>query len=225
VLWLQRTSSFFLDGERRDEARILRARRSVQRSGPKYSSPHSAILRFWQLECKSSRITTTFSTRFSTQNREVAPISATSYQVLDNKQPHPGACGRFDFNRGQIPRNSIRVRLYEVRNGNQRPRRKASRQPPLRMEIAIREDPFCSGLQGWVLLCPGYLPPQTTFQSNKQFKYDASPETYKAKHIPLRRRLQTASSGAQRISWDSAPRVNAGRHERNSNRCSTRRLA
>jgi len=172
---------FFVDGERVKQD-LSAPGVAFFAPGPNYSSPFrdSEILGKldWQIKPDNYH----FFYRFSyEQNRDVAPIIPTSYQVFANSSHTPVHAAGLDFNRGSYT-HSIRVSYMKFRNGISDATKGIAVNPAPNLELTIGIDPFCLS-PGLDVFCsgPSYLAPQTTFQSNKQFKYDGS-RTYKA-HI------------------------------------------
>src|SRR5450432_319355 len=172
---------FFLDGERvKQDLSAPGVEFNVP--GPNYQSPFRDSQILGKLDWQIKPDNYHFFYRFSyEQNRDVAPIIPTSYQVFANSSHTPVHAAGLDFNRGNYT-HSIRVSYMKFRNGIGDATKGIGVNPAPNLELAIGSDPFCL-TPGSDVFCsgPSYLAPQTTFQSNKQFKYDGS-RTYKA-HI------------------------------------------
>jgi hypothetical protein len=172
---------FFLDGERVKQD-LSAPGVAFNVPGPNYSSPFRDTEIFGKLDWQIKPDNYHFFYRFSyEQNRDVAPVIPTSYQVFANSSHTPVHAAGLDFNRGSYT-HSIRVSYMKFRNGIGDATKGISVNPAPNLELAIGSDPFCLS-PGTDVFCsgPSYLAPQTTFQSNEQVKYDGS-RTYKA-HI------------------------------------------
>ena len=172
---------FFLDGERVKQD-LSAPGVAFNVPGPNYSSPFRDTEIFGKLDWQIKPDNYHFFYRFSyEQNRDVAPVIPTSYQVFANSSHTPVHAAGLDFNRGSST-HSIRVSYMKFRNGIGDATKGISVNPAPNLELAIGSDPFCLS-PGLDVFCsgPSYLAPQTTFQSNQQVKYDGS-RTYKA-HI------------------------------------------
>jgi hypothetical protein len=173
---------FFLDGERVKQD--LAAPNLVFGSTlGNYSAPFRDTQVFGKLDWQIKPDNYKFFYRFSfEQNRDVAPIVPTSLQIFNNKSHTPVQAIGLDFNRGSYT-HSIRVSYMKFSNGITDATKGSSVfNPAPGLELAIGTDQFCL-TPGSDVFCsgPSYLAPQTTFQSNKQFKYDGS-KTFRA-HI------------------------------------------
>jgi len=114
--------------------------------------------------------------RFSyEQNRNVANYTPNAFQPFANNNHTPVHAFGYDFTTG-VYNHSIRFGYTKFRNGvTDAVTGTSIFNPAPQLELAIGNDPncltagaddFCSG--------PNYLAPQTTFQTDKQFKYDGS---------------------------------------------------
>ena len=173
---------FFLDGERVKQ-NLSAPGVAFGVTGGNYSSPFRDTQLFGKLDWQIKPDNYKFFYRFSyEQNRDVAPIIPTSYQIFANSSHTPVYAAGLDFNTGAYT-HSIRVSYMKFRNGiSDATKGSTALNPAPQLELAIGNDPLCLS-PGLDVFCsgPSYLAPQTTFQSNKQFKYDGS-RTFKA-HI------------------------------------------
>ncbi len=144
--------------------------------GSTYSSPFRDTQLFGKLDWQIKPSNYKFFYRFSyEQNRDVASIIPTSYQIFANNSHTPVHALGLDFNTG-VYTHSIRVSYMKFRNGISDATKGSSVfNPAPQLELAIGIDQFCLS-PGLDVFCsgPSFLAPQTTFQSNKQFKYDGS---------------------------------------------------
>ncbi|MGA8153407.1 MAG: carboxypeptidase regulatory-like domain-containing protein [Terriglobales bacterium] len=109
------------------------------------------------------------------QNRSVLPYTPNSFQPFANVNNTPAHAIGLDFNTGGYT-HSIRIGYTKFRNGiTDAVTGSSIFNPAPNLELAIGTDPdcltpgadyFCSG--------PNFLAPQTTYQSDHQFKYDGS---------------------------------------------------
>ena len=172
---------FFLDSERIKQD-LSAPGLAFGQPAPNYKSPFRDTQLFGKLDWQIKPDNYHFFYRFSyEQNSDLAPIIPASYQVFANSSHTPVHALGLDFNRGSYT-HSIRVSYMKFRNGIGDATKGVSVNPAPNLELAIGNDQHCL-TPGQDVFCsgPSYLAPQTTFQSNKQFKYDGS-RTYKA-HI------------------------------------------
>jgi hypothetical protein len=166
---------FFLDGERVKQ-NLSTPGLVFGLPGPNYSSPFRDTQLFGKLDWQIKPSNYKFFYRFSyEQNHDVAPIIPTSYQVFANSSHTPVHALGLDFNTGAYT-HSIRVSYMKFRNGiGDATMGSSVFNPAPQLELAIGIDQFCL-TPGLDVFCsgPSFLAPQTTFQSNKQFKYDGS---------------------------------------------------
>ena len=169
------TVFFFLDGERVKQDLSAPGVAFGVPSG-NYQSPFRDSQIFGKLDWQIKPNNYKFFYRFSyEQSRDVAPIIPTSYQIFANNSHTPVHAVGLDFNTGAYT-HSIRVSYMKFRNGITDATSGSSVfNPAPQLELAIGNDAFCLS-PGEDVFCsgPSFLAPQTTFQSNKQFKYDGS---------------------------------------------------
>lgn len=175
---------FFLDAERTKQdlqAPVLSGNQFVALSG-NFDSPFRDTQVDGRLDYAlrgSARLFFRFNFE---QNRNVSGYIPNTFQPFANNNHTPVYVLGLDFTTG-VYTHSIRVGYTKFRNGiTDAVTGSSIFNPAPKLELAIGNDPtclsageddFCSG--------PNFLAPQTTFQSNKQFKYDGS-RTYHA-HI------------------------------------------
>jgi len=114
--------------------------------------------------------------RFSfEQNRNVSGALPNTYQPFANVNHTPVHAGGIDFTTGMYT-HSIRVGYTKFRNGiTDATIGTGIINPAPQLELAIGADPFCL-TPGANSFCsgPNFLAPQSTFQTDKQIKYDGS---------------------------------------------------
>ncbi|MBZ5599291.1 MAG: carboxypeptidase regulatory-like domain-containing protein [Acidobacteriia bacterium] len=175
---------FFLDGERTKQdlqAPVLSGNQFASLSG-NFNSPFRETQMIGRLDYQfhgSARMFYRFSFE---QNRNVSGFIPNTFQPFANNNHTPVHAFGVDFNTGSYT-HSIRVGYTKFRNGiTDAVAGTTIFNPAPLLELAIGNDPtcltageddFCSG--------PNFLAPQSTFQTDKQFKYDGS-RTYHA-HI------------------------------------------
>ena len=141
-----------------------------------FSSPFRETELFGKLDWQIKPDNYKFFYRFSyEQNRDVAAIIPNSFQPFANSSHTPVHALGLDFNTGNYT-HSIRVSYMKFRNGITDATKGSSIfNPAPQLELAIGNDAYCL-TPGADVFCsgPSFLAPQTTFQSNKQFKYDGS---------------------------------------------------
>ena len=114
--------------------------------------------------------------RFSfDQNRDVLGSIPNTFQPFANDNHTPVNVVGLDFNTGSYT-HSIRVGYTKFRNGiTDAVSGSNIFNPAPQLELAIGNDPTCqTGRTDVFCSGPNFLAPQSTFQSNKQFKYDGS---------------------------------------------------
>jgi hypothetical protein len=115
--------------------------------------------------------------RFSfDQNRNVSGSIPNTFQPFANNNHTPVHAVGLDFNTGSYS-HSIRFGYTKFRNGITDAVAGISifNNPAPLLELAIGNDPICqTGGEDDFCSGPNFLAPQTTFQSDKQFKYDGS---------------------------------------------------
>jgi Carboxypeptidase regulatory-like domain len=169
---------FFLDGERVKQdlsAPVLPSSPFNSLAGH-FSSPFRDTEVFGKLDWQIKPDNYKFFYRFSfEQNRNVAAIIPNSFQPFANNSHTPVHAIGLDFNTGSYT-HSIRVSYMKFRNGiTDATSGTGIFNPAPKLELAIGNDASCL-TPGADIFCsgPSFLAPQTTFQSNKQFKYDGS---------------------------------------------------
>ncbi len=172
---------FFLDGERVKQE-LATPGLLFDKLGPTYGSPFRDTQLFGKLDWQIKPDNFKFFYRFSyEQSRDDASTFPSSYQVFSNRSHTPVHALGLDFNTGSYT-HSIRVSYMKFRNGVSDATKGVSVNPAPKLALAIGSDPECL-TPGLDVFCsgPSFLAPQSTFQSNKQFKYDGS-RTFRA-HI------------------------------------------
>jgi hypothetical protein len=114
--------------------------------------------------------------RFSyDQNKDVAAYLPNTYQPFSNNNHNPTHAVGLDFATGAYT-HSFRAGYMKFSNGiSDAVTGSNIFNPAPQLELAIGSDPFCL-TPGLDAFCsgPNYLAPQTTIQSNHEFKYDGS---------------------------------------------------
>jgi hypothetical protein len=168
---------FFLDGERTKQdlqAPVLPGNQFASLAG-NFSSPFRDTQTIGRLDYQfrgSARMFYRFSFE---QNRSISGIIPNTYQPFANNNHTPVHAFGIDFTTG-VYTHSIRVGYTKFRNGiTDAVAGSGLPNPAPMLELAIGNDPFCL-TAGANDFCsgPNFLAPQSTFQTDKQFKYDGS---------------------------------------------------
>ena len=168
---------FFLDGERTKQdlqAPVLPGNQFASLAG-NFSSPFRDTQTIGRLDYQfkgSARMFYRFSFE---QNSNVSGYIPNTYQPFANNNHTPVHAFGLDFTTG-VYTHSIRVGYTKFRNGiTDAVAGSNLPNPAPQLELAIGNDPFClSAGQNDFCSGPNFLAPQTTFQTDKQFKYDGS---------------------------------------------------
>ena len=134
---------FFLDGERVKQD-LSAPGVAFGVTGGNYQSPFRDTQLFGKLDWQIKPDNYKFFYRFSyEQNRDVAPIIPTSYQIFANSSHTPVHAFGLDFNTG-VYTHSIRVSYMKFRNGiGDATKGSSAINPAPQLELAIGSDPFC----------------------------------------------------------------------------------
>jgi carboxypeptidase family protein len=168
---------FFMDAERTKQdlqAPVLPGSQFASLAG-NFSSPFRDTQTIGRLDYQfkgSARMFYRFSYE---QNRSVSGIIPNTYQPFANNNHTPVHAFGIDFTTG-VYTHSIRVGYTKFRNGiTDAVSGSSLPNPAPLLELAIGNDPFClTAGQDDFCSGPNFLAPQSTFQTDKQFKYDGS---------------------------------------------------
>ena len=199
---------FFVDSERIKQ-NLSPAGLVFGKFGANYNAPFRDTQLFGKLDWQIKPDNFKFFYRFSyEQSRDNASYLPVSYQVFANSSHTPVHALGLDFNTGAYT-HSIRVSYMKFRNAISDATKGLAVNPAPNLEIAIGNDPFCL-TPGLDVFCsgPSYLAPQTTFQSNKQFKYDGS-RTFKSHIFRFGGGFNRIQGGGTANFLGLAPAVNA----------------
>jgi hypothetical protein len=202
---------FFMDGERTKQdlsAPVVPGNQFGPLQG-NFSSPFRESQVSGRLDYQL-RGSTRFFYRFTfDQSRNTSGFIANTYQPFNNNNHTPAHVVGADFTTGNYT-HSIRFGYSKFRNGiTDAVTGSSIFDPAPGIELAIGQDPncltpgvndFCSG--------PNFLAPQSTFQTDKQFKYDGS-RTFRAHIIRYGVGYNRLQGGGAAFFLGSAPAVSS----------------
>lgn len=142
-------------------------------------------------------------------NRDIAANLPNTFQPFANVNHNPVHAAGIDFTTGTYT-HSIRVGYMKFRNNiTDAVAGSGIFNPAPQLELAIGSDPYClvAGLDSF---CsgPNYLAPQSTIQSNHEYKYDGS-RTYKSHILRYGVAFNHIQEGGNALFLSLGPAVNA----------------